>query len=60
MLTAPPGGSLRPALSSSPRRQMRGLAPGAMRYTLTAMNTRTIAIAALVIAVVLVIILFVL
>jgi hypothetical protein len=49
-----------PALSSSPRRQMRGLAPGAMRYTLTAMNTRTIAIAALVIAVVLVIILFVL
>lgn len=31
-----------------------------MRYTLTAMNTRTIAIAALVIAVVLVIILFVL
>jgi hypothetical protein len=49
-----------PALSSSPRRQMRGLAPGAMRYTLTAMDTRTIAIAALVIAVVLVIILFVL
>jgi hypothetical protein len=39
---------------------MRGLAPGAMRYTLAAMNTRTIAIAALVIAVVLVIILFVL
>ena len=39
---------------------MRGLAPGAMRYTLAPMNTRTIAVAALVIAVVLVIILFVL
>ena len=60
MLTAPPGGSLRPALWSSPRRQLRGLAPGAMRCTLAPMDTRTIAIAALVIAVVVVIILFVL
>ena len=39
---------------------MRVLAPARMRYTLVAMDTRTIAIAALVIAVALVIIIFVL